>query len=220
MVNSSDSAQSDDDSALPIAQAELLQTVLEEQVYPWLPEELTAEAAAAYEEQAELAGQAEISDEVAAKGWQVLSGQLNAMWSELDGKASSGNVSQNNSLTTLLTQKFAERLPLTFLERIGTNAQQLVGSQPSVAGQTTGQALLEQMVACVQDLMNGIASDDLRAIGRPLALNMLNNGNGDAIESAIQSVPQNDWESLSRFEQARLSLAAARYAIAQAENSL
>lgn len=183
--------------ALCAAQAELLQAVLETEAYPWLANE----TAKNYGDEAEAAGQTlEISDDEVAKGWQALSTQLNGMWGD------TGIVAQ-------LKQKFANRLPAEMMAQIGERAQQIVSS-----GEATGQTVLEQMLACVQDVLSYVAEDDLRVIGRPMATAMRGSSADELLEVTIKSVRAAEWEELSPIEQARLGLAAARYAIAQAES--
>ncbi|MGC1309153.1 MAG: hypothetical protein WA885_18155 [Phormidesmis sp.] len=179
------------------AQAELLLSVLDSAGYPWSP----ADVAPAREAELEGAGQAlEISDEAAEKGWQSLSAQLNILW----------GAGENASVVALLQQKFAGRLPAAVVAHISTQAQQAVRS---------GQPMLGQMVACVQDMLANLAEADLQVMARPMAMAMRGNSTDDFIEATIQSVRKADWEALSPIEQARLSLAAARYAIAQSQNS-
>lgn len=201
MVNPSTPTGDQDEAALKPAlrnaQAELLQAVLETEAYPWLANE----TAKNYSEEAEAAGQAlEISDDEVAKGWEVLSTRLNGMWGD------TGIVAQ-------LKQKFANRLPAEMMARIGERAQQMVSS-----GEAAGQNVLEQMLACVQDVLSYVAEDDLRVIGRPMATAMRGSSADELLEVTIKSVRAAEWEALSPIEQARLGLAAARYAVAQAES--
>ncbi len=202
MVNQSTPARDDkDDAALPAAQAELLQSVLEPEAYPWLADK----TAAAYGVQAEAAGQAlEISDDEAIKGWQGLSTQLSQMFSQ----------GERDGVVAQLKQKFADRLPVEMIARIGERAQQVVSS-----GEAAGQNALEQMLACVQDVLSYVAEDDLRVIGRPMATAMRGSSADELLDVTIKSVRAAEWEALSPIEQARLGLAAARYAISQAEKN-
>lgn len=186
------------------AQAELLQTVLAFEQYPWLP----GETAIGEDDLMEKAGQGlEISDEDAAQGWQQLSAQLEQVW----GAGSP------------LQQKFAGRLPAAMIAHISEKAQQLVlsgqSSHPSgrQSSQNNGQSVLEQMVVCVQDVMTHMAEADLRVFGRPLAMAMRGSSSDEFIEVTIQSIRMVEWEALSPIEQAKLSLAAARYALSQAD---
>lgn len=201
MVNQSTPTGDQDEAALKTAlrnaQAELLQSVLETEAYPWL----VNETAANYSDEAEASGQAlEISDDEAVKGWEALSTQLNLTWGD------AGVVGQ-------LRQKFADRLPIEMIAQIGERAQQMVSS-----GEAASQNVLEQMLACVQDVLSYVAEDDLRVIGRPMATAMRGSSADELLDVTIKSVRAAEWEALSPIEQARLGLAAARYAISQAES--
>lgn len=183
-----------DNSATSSAQAELLQTVLESEQYPWLPG--TGEA-----DPLEAAGlEMEISDESAQQGWNALSAQLNQMWAE------------QTPLQAALMGKFAGRLPVAMIEQIGNKAQQLASD-----GQATGLTMLDQMVTCVQDVMGTMATTDLQVFGRPMALAMRSTSSDEILEATIQSIRSVEWEALSPIEQAKLSLAVARYAISEIE---
>jgi hypothetical protein len=194
-----------DNAALSKLQTELLQAVLETEAYPWLADEM----AQPYSAHTEAAGEMlEISDEEATQGWQSLSAQLDQRFALMGNGA---------SLSERLQQKFAERLPADMLARIGEKAQQLVSGGESV-GQSVGQSVLEQMMACVQDVLSYIADEDLRVMARPMAMAMRGNSADEFVDATIKSVRTDDWAALSPIEQARLGLAAARYAISQAEN--
>ncbi len=202
MTHSLFSLEDKDSSALPIAQAELLQSVLAAEAYPWLMDETSI----AYGEQAESAGQAlEVSDEEAMAGWKSLSAQLNQMFDQKGAQV-------DNSFSQHMKAKFAGRLPATMIAQIGDRAQQLASETKS-----SGQSVLDQMVLCVQDVMVQMAEDDLRVMGRPMAMAMRGNSTDEFVTATMQSVQMAEWETLSDIDQARLSLAAARYAISRAE---
>jgi flagellar basal body rod protein FlgB len=187
------------------AQIELLQAVLTSEGYPWLADETAQHDDA----QIEAAGQAlEISNEEAQQGWQKLSVQLAQQFDLAENLANSGT-----PIVARLQQKFAERLPAEMLARIGEKAQQIVSQREVIA-----RNVLDQMMACVQDVLSHLAEDDLRVIARPMAMAMRGNSADEFIEATIKSVRTADWAALSPIEQARLSLAAARYALSQAEN--
>ena len=202
MTHPSSSPEGKDNSALPMAQAELLHAVLDAEPYPWLADETPT----AYDEQADAAGQAlEVSDEEATAGWQSLSMQLDQMFDS--------QVSQvDNGLSQQLKKKFAGRLPVEIIAQIGDRAQQLANETKS-----TGQSILDQMVVCVQGVMAQMAKEDLQVMGRPMAMVMRGNSTDDFVTATMKSVRMVEWEMLSEIEQARLSLAAARYAISQIE---
>ncbi len=175
--------------------SELLQTILDlEQSSPWI----SAETASEYDEQISKAGAVlEISDAEAAQGWQGLSAQLNSLW----------NVEENSLVR--LQQKFAERLPVEMLVMIAQRARQTVRS---------GEPMVKQMIGCVQDGLSSVAEADLQVMARPMAFDMRGSSADEFVEATINSVRQAEWEDLSPIEQSKLSLAAARYAIAQADS--
>ncbi len=184
-----------DNPALSATQAELLQRVLDpEQSAPWL----SADVADEYAKQVNTAGQAlEISDEESAQGWEGLSITLAQIWGS----------------TTLLSQlqaKFAGRLPSDFLMAIGEKAQQVAKG---------GQPMVNQLIACVQDGFENMATADLQVMARPMAFAMRGSSADEFVDATIQSVRKADWDALSPIEQARLSLAAARYAISQTDGT-
>ncbi|XGW00409.1 MAG: hypothetical protein ACAF41_15920 [Leptolyngbya sp. BL-A-14] len=119
--------------------------------------------------------------------------QVNQLWSA-------------TSLQETLMQRFATRVPQQFLATIAIRAQQVLSSSASLA---------DQLVQCVQDVLPNLADDDLYVLARPLAYAM--RGNDAPIESTLERVRSVEWDALSEVEQARLSLAIARYAIAELE---
>ena len=195
------------DAAISNAEAELLQAVLVSDVYPW-----TVEARDRYADEADAAGQAlEISDEEAAQGWQSLSAQLDQLWSSesLDqGTAQQSALQQSALQQSALYQTFAGRLPVDLLARIAGKAQEVSAS---------GESMINQMVACAQAVLSGIADSDLQVMARPMAMAMRGRSSDEIIEVTIRSIRVAEWEALSPIEKAKLSLAAARYAIAEAE---
>ncbi|MEM9946800.1 MAG: hypothetical protein AAF810_12135 [Cyanobacteria bacterium P01_D01_bin.36] len=193
-----------DDAQLNTTKAEMLQSILDaEQSAPWL----AGEAAGEYTAQIDAAGQAlEISDEEAEKGWQGLSAQLNQIWT---GAQVGVQSDVQTSVLALLQEKFAARLPSDLLGMISERAQQVAKS---------GQPMVKQLITCVQDGLDNIGEADLQVMARPMAFAMRGSSADEFVEATIKSVRQDDWAALSPVEQARLSLAAARYAISQTES--
>ena len=201
MVNSSPANSNRDNSNLSKTQAELLQSVLSEEVYPWSP----AEAAKHYEDELEEAGQAlEVSDDEAVAGWKRLSTQLGEVWDD-----------SNVDVLARLKQKFAARLPESVLATISDRACQSVQELSKAARPITA-----QMIDCVKGTVGKIGEADLQVMARPMAFAMRSNGVNESIDATVTSVRQAAWEKLSPLEQAKLSLAAARYAIAQFEGDV
>lgn len=202
MANSSPLQDNMDNLEPSAIHAELLQSVLDEEPStPWIQ----AESADEYANRLEAAGEAlELSDEAAAKGWQALSAQLNQMWE------ASTEMAAGTSVIAQLQQKFAERLPNRFLQLIADKAQQVVGS---------GQPMMDQLISCVRSELSNLGTDDLRVVARPMAFAMRGSSVEESVDMAINSTRIAEWDALAPIEQARLSLAAARYAIAQINES-
>ncbi len=186
------------------AELELLQLVLNDSdiPYPWNP---TDPNSYAYFEQLE--------QEVVAAGWtaddlvpysQALSSQIDHLWTTLETPAPTPPVAW--LFNADLFQQFANRMPQNLLETLVHRAQQAVAAQS---------ALADQLVLCVRDILPEWGDDDLHVLARPFAYAMRSGAETELLDGALQSVRCAEWTELSSIEQARLSLAIARYAIAQ-----
>lgn len=184
-------------SPLTRVELEMLRTVLDDQaVYPWNPQDPAADATVSALEQTWDDGGADY-----AGHWQAISSQAASLWNS--GPAAAP------SLTAALVQQFGTRMPTGLLSQLADRAQAVAqGSQ----------SLMDQLVDCVQDVLSDWAIEDLQVMARPLALAM-RDGHGEMVDVALRSVRNLEWEQLSEVEQARLSLAIARYAIAQAQRN-
>ncbi len=186
MVNHKNSSSQEPLSTDNLAKQEMLQSILDPQEpYPWAPEDASEYFAKATDANNELA----LSDEEAKLGWQSLSTQLDALWGE-------------TSLEASLAQRFARRLSQDVIAIITAQASQVVN---------TGRPLAEQLISCVRDTLTGWDETDLQVMARPLAHAM--RGQEEILEATIDSVRDIEWDNLSPMEQARISLAAARWAI-------
>jgi hypothetical protein len=200
---------SSDSSRFPLsnfrehAELELLHLVLQEsETYPWNPAEQDAEAYFADLEQ-EVMAAGWLEEDLMASG-QVLAQTLNQMWDSVAPTvAVQDSVAQ--SLSAELFQRFTAQVPQTFLESIVQRARALVSNNQSLA---------DQLVACVSDLLPEWGNDDLQVLARPFAYAM-RGGETEMLEAALRSVRCAAWTELSGIEQARLSLAIARYALSQ-----
>lgn len=183
------------------AELELLQLILEEPpAYPFNPFESDADAYFSALEQEVLA--TGWSDDDLAEQGQILSERVNQLWAAFSTPVATSTA---DALTTDLLQRFAARVPQPLVERIVQQARQVVSLNVSLA---------DQLVQCVQDCLPKWGEEDLQVFARPLAFAM-RSAESEALESTLQSVRSMDWADLSEVEQARLSLAIARYAIAQ-----
>ena len=185
------------------AKLDLLHTVLSsDESYPWNPGAADSEA---YLSQLEATwGEAGLSTESVAKGWQAMSQQLDIMWQSIDQAA---EITKDDSVLAGLKQQFASRMPETLLSQIAQRAEEVVRS---------GQPLMQQLMHCVQDVLAAWDEADLQVMARPLTLAM-RDGQGEMLSVALNSVREANWDELSAMEQARLGLAIARYALKQVD---
>lgn len=179
---------------------DLLYTILDERTpYPWNPAQVESEA---YLTELESAWEEAGTEASLTSGWQGFSAQLEALWA---GQAT-GAVA---TLKAALQERFSVRIPANLLDAL---------AQQALALADNGRPLIEQLVACVQPVCTGWNSDDLSVLARPLAFS-LRDGQGDILDLHINAIRQVEWDSLSDLEKARLSLAAASVALAQAKQS-
>ena len=171
------------------AQMELLATIVQTDVaYPWNPAQLESESYLTALEQ-EFALSDSFSDSDIAQKSQVLFAQLEQVW-------------LTTALQKSLREKFA-RVPQDFLTRIAQSVQNATVKYQSLA---------DQMVECVLDILPQWAEEDLQVLARPLAYAMRE---VDSEGAQLVMAARKPWDQLSEIEQARVSLAVARYAISQ-----
>lgn len=196
------------------AELELLQLMLQEEAstypcspeesftYPWNPAELQSAAYFdALEQEVVKAGWT--PDELAEQG-QVLATFLDQVWVDAALVSAPPEAVADDACVNLL-QQFAAQVPQQLLDTIARRARQVV---------TINLSLADQMVQCVQDFLPNWAEEDLQVLARPFAYSM-RGAETEMLEVALRSVRCAAWTELSGIEQARLSLAIARYAIAQ-----
>jgi len=171
------------------AEMELLATIVQTDVaYPWNPAQLESESyLTALEEEFALSDS--FSDSDIAQKSQVLFAQLEQVW-------------LTTALQKSLREKFA-RVPEDFLARIAQSVQNATVKYQSLA---------DQMVECVLDILPQWAEEDLQVLARPLAYAMRE---VDSEGAELVMATRRPWIQLSEIEQARVSLAVARYAISQ-----
>ena len=171
------------------AEMELLATIVQTDVaYPWNPAQLESESYLTALEQ-EFALSDSFSDSDIAQKSQVLFAQLEQVW-------------LTTALQKSLREKFA-RVPQDFLARIAQSVQNATVKYQSLA---------DQMVECVLDILPQWAEEDLQVLARPLAYAMRD---VDSEGAQLVMATRRPWAQLSEIEQARVSLAVARYAISQ-----
>ncbi len=177
--------QSDDSGDL--AEVEVTENPHSQIAYPWQP---SAPAAESFFNQ--------LDDNFSWDGWenneierrsQVFYNHLDQLWAL-------------SPLQTALTKKFVT-VPQALLHAIARKAQQLAH---------TSNALADQLLHCVNDVLPQWAPEDLQVLARPLAYAMRSEDTS-AVDSVLKNIRPLDWSELSDLEQARMSLAIARYAI-------
>ena len=178
---------------------ELLQLLLGDNAsYPWEPDSQTSQAFFSKLEQQWLND--ESSEELEA-----INSQGKVFFEHLDQSWMSTPHTATNPIQLKLVEYFGDRVPQSLLEGIAQQAQTLLKTQEPLA---------DQLVQCVQNLLSGWAADDLLVLARPYAYAMRGT-DSDALEAALRSVRYAAWTELSGVEQARLSLAIARYTLSQ-----
>ncbi|NQE32297.1 hypothetical protein [Microcoleus asticus] len=171
------------------AQMELLATIVQADVaYPWNPAQLESESYLSAAEQ-EFALSDSFSDSDIALKSQVLFSQLEQVW-------------LTTALQKSLREKFT-RVPQAFLTSIAQSVQNATVKYQSLA---------DQMVECVLDILPQWGEEDLQVLARPLAYAM-RDVDSQGVELVVAT--QRPWVQLSEIEQARVSLAVARYAISE-----
>jgi hypothetical protein len=165
--------------------------------YPWNPADPNSEV---FFDNLEARSQAEL------QGWdeaefsnraQTFLTNLDQLWAATDTQTS-------------LAQRFGSRIPQALLAAITRNAHQMASQAVSLA---------DQLVQSVQDLIPGMAPDDLYVLARPLAYAMRDGKAESGVDSVLAKVRPLEWEQLNEMEQARLSLAIARCALAELDKA-
>lgn len=182
------------------AELELLQIILQGSTscYPCNPAEPEAEAYFAALEQEMF--QVGWTEEDFASPAELLSKQLGGLWTIAPATETASRI-----LNTEFLQRFTAQVPHQVLSGIVQRAQQAIASNLSLA---------DQLVQAVQDCLPNWGEEDLQVLARPFAYAM-RGSETEALEVVLRSVRCAEWKDLSSIEQARLSLAVARYAIDQ-----
>jgi hypothetical protein len=178
---------------------DLLQLVLEDQAsYPWEANASSLEFLNELDQQWVADQTTEELEAIHACG-QSFFAQLDQQW------ASVSSTSLTASIKVNLVEHFGDRVPQSLLASIAEQAQAMFATQ---------QPMADQLVNCVKNLLSGLSTDDLFVLARPYAYAMRGN-ESDTLEAALRSVRCAAWTELSGVEQARLSLAIARYTLSK-----
>lgn len=169
---------------------ELLHALLDDEAatYPWNPSD---PAAIAY------------LDNLQSEWGELSEADLNSQWPQVSQIAEQLWARPAEPLMTALAQKFGTRMPSYLLNQLASSVQTVAQS---------GGSLIDQLVESAQTVLTDWEAEDLQVMARPLAMAM-RGGQEEILEVTLQSIRQVDWEELSEVEQARLSLAIARYAL-------
>lgn len=210
MANEFNRIQPNDDSR-SLTELELLEALLtaDDAIYPWNPADLESEAYFSEQEQQLLLENC--LDAEIASGSDAFFSCLEKIWAETIPASEPINVTSAADAVDLqatLQQRFATYIPQSWLAAIARQAYDVLSGQKSIA---------DQLVQCVQELLPNWAEDDLLILARPFAVAM--RCPDTAIESQLSHVSCQNWANVSEIEQVRASLAIARYALAQLQNS-
>lgn len=179
------------------AQADLLAALLSPSPsYPWEPSQAETYFAAAG-----LGDEDDALEASLTEGWQQFSAQMNAQW----GRTA---VPLTTAIVQYLKGQIQDPLPDDLLHTIAATVATLRHS---------GQAYLDQLVACAQAVLPTWDTGDLAVLARPLAYS-LRDGQNDILDLNLRTTLQSNWQGLSEIEQARLSLTLAALALKAAEN--
>lgn len=199
-----DSSRSLTSSVHNQVELELLNLILDETVnYPWNPADPETETYFAALEQ-EVMNAGWTSAELAEAG-QRLATTFDQLWATETAEAPVVELAHNAQFAGLFQQLTAQ-VPQQLIEGIISRARRVISSNLSLA---------DQLVLTVQECLPNWAEEDLQVLARPFAYAMRGGAESEMLESALRSVRCAAWTELSGVEQARLSLAIARYAIAQ-----
>ncbi len=209
MANEFNRSEANDDS-LSLTELDLLEALLasENVPYPWNPSDPESEVYFEEQEQQLLVG--DWWKEEIAEGATKFFSQVEQIWNEVVPASELRTVTEVNYLQANLQQRFAAYLPQGWLPAIARRACEVL---------TTHKSTAHQLVQCVCELLPNWAEDDLLMLARPFACNM-RSAEPTAIEESLLGNAQSlNWAALSEIEQARTSLAIARYALAQLQKS-
>lgn len=174
---------------------ELLAALLaENSLYPW--DSSTSEAEAYFMEAEQEFG-ADWQEEMSARSHQFLS-HLDQLW-----LAATPVSPVDSTLQANLKAQFAAHIPQHWLDAIAHQARQALATQKSLSS---------QLVQCVQELLPNCLEADLRVLARPYAYAMRSSSNESQL---LGNMTPEKWAALSEIQQAKVSMAIARYALEQ-----
>jgi hypothetical protein len=137
---------------------------------------------------------------VLSPGCQTFFSSLDAFWKS--------QAEPSTPLLTNLVNRLGAKLPQAILSEIAHKAQQSVSQSKSD---------IDAAILCVQGLLPQWSLDDLLVFNRPFSYAM--RGEPIGVERVLRTLDSCTWDELSDFDQARVCLAIAHYALRQAQES-
>lgn len=137
-------------------------------------------------------------DAVLSQGAQAFFSSLDAVW---QASPATSEVSSSPLLKSLV-QRLGTQIPQTILSEIAHKTQQ---------GLAKSKAEIDAAILCVQDLLPQWSLEDLLVFNRPFSYAMRSGQTG--VERVLQTLEVHAWDELSDFDQARVCLAIAHYAL-------
>lgn len=135
-------------------------------------------------------------------------GSMNVL---LDDLTDAELTDRSDQFFTAMEQLWADDLATVLMRKFVTVPQGVIAAIASQAEKMSAASgeLADKLIACVQETLPMWAEDDLRMFARPLA---------HAMRGEVASEPSSkDWAGLSEIEQAKLTLAIAKYALEHVE---
>jgi hypothetical protein len=103
----------------------------------------------------------------------------------------------------LLSQKFADRIPQQWLEKVATAATEAAAEKLLA---------VDQLVTCVQNLLPAWEAEDLLVFARPYSYAMRSDASAFNADNLARLI---EWEELSATEQVKLTMMVSKYALEQ-----
>lgn len=184
------------------AELELLQLLLNQRETPYVWDPAEASSFEYFDA---------LEQEMAADGWQSedwspyvqsLTATVDQVWADRPAPTASAVP----GASAPLWQRFTAQVPAAIVDRILAQVKQV---------SATNRSLSDQLVLCVQTVLTEWNEDDLIVLARPFAYAMRDGAGTEPVNGVLQSVRCTEWSQLSSIEQARLSLAIARVALAE-----
>jgi hypothetical protein len=108
---------------------------------------------------------------------------------------------ETSDILALLSQKFVDRIPQQWLEKVAISATQ-AATEKLVA--------VDQLVGCVQNLLPTWEAEDLLVFARPYSYAMRSDPSTFNVDNLARSIA---WEELSDTERVKLTMMVSKYAL-------